>query len=397
MAKRIPAIVAPALLSWARESAGYSIEEIATKLKKDPETIRVWETEGGEERPFMGQLRTLANLYKRPLSDFYLPSPPPEKPIPHDFRRSPGEVAFVYSPALRRQLRLATERRDLALALYEELQEAIPAITESTTTTATADAVGGRVRELLGVNFEEQKRWGDGRPAYNAWRRRIEASGALVFQFENVAPEEAWGFSIVESPLPVIGVNKKLAPNGRTFTMLHEFTHILLGESSICDIDDFTPRGAEEIRIEAFCNRVAAAALMPGRLFLGHEAVTGHTDGVSEWDDEEIRSLARTFGVSREAAVRRLETLGLTSQAFYLSKRRQFQAELEERRRRQLEAAKEIKRNMPQEAISNLGRRYVSLILQNYAEDRITLMDASEYLGVRAEKVRSVEDLATAW
>ena len=123
----------------------------------------------------------------------------------------------------------------------------------------------------------------------------------------------------------------------------------------------------------------------------------GHAAGMSEWDDEEIRSLARTFGVSREAAVRRLETLGMTTQAFYLRKRGQYQAELEERRRRQLEAAKEIRRNMPREAISNLGRRFVSLILQNYAEDRITLMDASEYLGVRAEKVRSVEELATAW
>ncbi len=69
------------------------------------------------------------------------------------------------------------------------------------------------------------------------------------------------------------------------------------------------------------------------------------------------------------------------------------------RRKKQLEGSKDkpMKRNMPQEAISNLGRRYVHLILQNYQEERITLMDASDYLGVRAEKVRSVEDLATAW
>jgi len=47
----------------------------------------------------------------------------------------------------------------------------------------------------------------------------------------------------------------------------------------------------------------------------------------------------------------------------------------------------------PGEAISNLGRSYVDLILRNYHEDRITLMNASQYLGVKTEKVHAVEDL----
>jgi Zn-dependent peptidase ImmA (M78 family) len=397
MGKRIPAVVEPSILVWARDTAGYSIEEIAEKLKKDPAVIRAWEA--GDERPFMGQLRRLAGIYKRPISDFYLPKPPKERPIPHDFRRSPGEVVGVYSPALRRQLRLGRERRDLALSLYEEVGEKVAKIAERVFVTADAEAVGGQVRKLLDVDFAEQRRWGDGRPAYNAWRRRIEALGILVFQFDTVAPSEAWGFSIVDGALPVIGINRKLAPNGRTFTMLHEFVHVLLGESSTCDIDDYTPRNPAELQVEVFCNRVAAAALMPGRAFRAHEVIQDHPKETIQWDDNEIRALARTFGVSREAVVRRLETFGLTSFAFYLRKRAQYQKEREEQRKKQIEASKykSTKRNMPQEAISNLGRRYVHLILQNYQEERITLMDASDYLGVRAEKVRSVEDLATAW
>lgn len=397
MAKRVPAMIRPELLVWARESAGYSVEEIAAKLRKDPKVVLAWET--GTDRPFMGQLRRLADIYKRSLSDFYLPKPPEERPIPHDFRRSPGEVALVYSPALRRQLRLARQRRDLALSLYDELGERVPSLSHRVSLTADPEAVGTRARRFLDVHFDEQMHWGDGRPAYGAWRRRIEALGVLVFQFENVSPDEAWGFSIVEGSLPVIGINRKIAPNGRTFTMLHEFVHVLLGESSTCDIDDYTPRGQKEMQIEVFCNRVTASVLMPGRFFRAHDAVAAHPRGVVQWDDDEIRSIARTFGASREAAVRRLQTFGLTTTAFYLQKRRQYQTEREEQRKKELEASKErsMKRNMPQEAISNLGRRYVDLILRNYQEDRITLMDASEYLGVRAEKVRSVEDLATTW
>jgi transcriptional regulator with XRE-family HTH domain len=240
MAKRIPALVEPTVLVWARETAGFSREEIADRLGKDPAILESWEE--GTDRPLMGQLRKLADLYKRPLSDFYLPAPPEEKPIPHDFRREPGAVATVYSPALRRQLRIAQERRELALALYEDIGETPPrALEEVVTLAADPESTGLRIREILGVEFEEQRRWGDGYDAYNAWRRRLEALGVLVFQFEKIPPWEAWGFSFVKKPLPVIAINRALAANGRTFTMLHEFTHILLGESSICDIDDYTP------------------------------------------------------------------------------------------------------------------------------------------------------------
>ena len=394
---RVRANIKGELLVWARESAGFSIDEVADKFKKDPDVIRSWES--GADQPFMGQLRRVAAIYKRSLSDFYLPEPPEERAIPHDFRRSPGEVALGYSPALRRQLRVARERRDLAMALYEEVGQAIPEVGVQITETADPEAIGGQVRKLLDIDFGEQRRWGDGRPAYNAWRRRIEALGILVFQFTNVAPEEAWGFSIVDGDLPVIGINRKLAPNGRTFTLLHELVHVLLGKGSICDIDDLTPRGAQELKIEVFCNRVAAAALMPGPLFRAHDVIAGHEKGKVTWDDHEIAALARTFGVSREAAVRRLETFGLTSMAFYLRKREQYRSERDERRKKELAASKEkpMKRNMPREAVSNLGRRYVGLILQNYEEERITLMDASDYLGVRAEKVRNVEELARTW
>ena len=64
----------------------------------------------------------MAAAYKRLLSDFFLSNAPEDDPIPHDFRRLPGEVAFRYSRALRYQLRLARQRRELALDLAAELE-----------------------------------------------------------------------------------------------------------------------------------------------------------------------------------------------------------------------------------------------------------------------------------
>jgi transcriptional regulator with XRE-family HTH domain len=187
MAKGTPAIVEPSVLRWARESAGYTIHDLAKRFSKDPEEIRGWESDDQEKRPYMGQLRDLANLYKRPLSDFFLPEPPEESPIPHDFRRSPGSVAGLYTPDLRKQLRFASERQVLARALREEVpQESIPPFTQKITATTDPEKVGQLIRSIAQISFSIQNQTGNDRPAYNLWRRSLDALGILIFQFEKI-------------------------------------------------------------------------------------------------------------------------------------------------------------------------------------------------------------------
>jgi len=395
VAKRVPALVESSILVWARESSGYSIEEIASKLSKEPESVIAWET--GKSHPYMGQLRELANLYKRPLSDFYLPAPPEERPIPHDFRRSPGEIAGRYSPELRKQLRFARERQELAEALHDILGEGVPQFEHKARVSENPEDVGKRIRDILGINYNDQTKWGDGYSALNAWRRRVESVGVLVFQFEKVDTKEAWGFSITDSSFPAIGVNVDLAPNGRTFTVLHEFTHLLLGRSSICDIDDYTPRGNAELKIEIFCNHSAAAALMPRENFLHHPIVSTRSFAATNWSDAEIESIAKDFGASREAAVRRLLTFNLATQGFYQEKRALYHAQRAAQRQRQREKARAAEggfgRDYARRAVSNLGRNFVQLILSSYSEGQITLADAAKFLDVRAPKVQKVQEL----
>jgi transcriptional regulator with XRE-family HTH domain len=105
MARSTEALVEPKILEWARMSAGLSVAEAADALQSNPEKVAAWED--GDESPSMAQLRKMAIVYRRMLSDFYLPAVPEEEALPHDFRRMPGEVAYHYSRALRFQLRLA--------------------------------------------------------------------------------------------------------------------------------------------------------------------------------------------------------------------------------------------------------------------------------------------------
>jgi Zn-dependent peptidase ImmA (M78 family) len=385
MAPRTKALVEPAILSWARTSAGLTVDEAARSLQTKEENVAAWES--GAESPSMPQLRKMAVVYKRLLSDFYLPAPPEEAPLPHDFRRLPGEVANHYSRSLRHQLRQSRDRRTLAIDLAAELD--VP-ITQLPLVDLAGDPerAGSSVRDLLGVTLDAQIAWRDPRRSYNAWRAAVEAAGVLVFQAAGIPLEEILGFSLSERPLPVIGVNRKLSPNGRTFTLLHEFVHLLLGAGGICDVDEDELRPPEEQQREVYCNATAAAALVPMPALL-HAAPS---DGPREWSEDELTALGRTFGVSKEVVLRRLLTAGHTTAAFYARRRAAWRALLAAQPEKPDEDA-DFKRNMPQEVVSNLGRPFTRLVLESYENSRTSLSDVSRYLGLRAEQVAKVREL----
>src|ERR1017187_9694215 len=100
MGEQIRAIVKPELLVWARESAHFQPHVAAKKANVPVERLLEWET--GETSPTINQLRTLANIYKRPLAVFFLPEAPEQFDVMRDFRRLPGTVRAEYSPELAR-------------------------------------------------------------------------------------------------------------------------------------------------------------------------------------------------------------------------------------------------------------------------------------------------------
>lgn len=338
----------------------------------------------------MPQVRKMAATYRRLLSDFFLPAAPVEPALPHDFRRLPSGGSFAYSKALRYQLRQARLRRDLAIDLAADL-EVKPSVPQmSFGLSDDPEVIAERIRDLLQVTFDEQRTWKDPRSSYNAWRTRLEAAGVLVFQVVGVAPSEVLGFSLSDKPYPVVGVNRKLTPNGRTFTLLHEFVHVLRGESSICDIEDDALRPPQEQREEVFCNAVAGATLVPRQALVAAPLVAVHGNVSREWSDDELRSLARMFGVSEHVVLRRLLTIGRTSQRFYASRLGAWRA-FEQTPKPS--ADDEFRRNMPQEVVSDLGRPFTRLVLDTYSSSRMSLSDVTRHLGLRAQQVAKVQEL----
>jgi Zn-dependent peptidase ImmA (M78 family)/DNA-binding XRE family transcriptional regulator len=381
----VRAMVEPAVLRWARETAGVALEDAARRVQVKPDAVAAWEA--GEARPTMTKLRMLANVYKRPLSVFFLPHPPVEPPLNvHDFRQLPGVAAGQFSSSLCIQLRRARERRELALDLLQDLEQPLPSFDLHAGLGDDPEELGARLRKMLGVDLAAQAQWTGAYDALNAWRERIETAGVLVFQMSRVDLEEVRGFSLAEELLPVIAVNTKDAPNARVFTMLHELCHVALRASGICEPDEDRLLPSEERRVEVFCNRVAGAALVPMKDLLTDRAVRSHADAV--WSDEELRMLARRFSVSRFVVLRRLLTARRTTAAFYNAKHQEWIAVAREQ-----EAKKQTEGGPPPDraAVAERGQRFVRLVLQSYYRDRITLSNVSEYLGVRLKHLSKIE------
>src|SRR5262249_54165532 len=208
MAKSIPAIVQPSVLAWARESAGYSLEEAAKKLQTTPEKLNSWET--GKKPLSIAKVRKMVAVYKRPLHFFFFDEPPVDPPIPHDFRRLPVDGIMHYEPALRFQLRAAYERRQIALDLAADLDFKPARFSLTANLSDDPEALSERVRSFLDVSVADQKRAHRPGDNYRFWRSSLETKDILVFQFTGVRPKQMLGFSLSFDQLPVIAVNRKL-------------------------------------------------------------------------------------------------------------------------------------------------------------------------------------------
>ena len=387
MPKSIEALVEPELLMWARDTAGLEIPEVARKIDVKPERIESWER--GEKRPTIVQLRKLARVYKRPIAVFFLSSPPGGRfKAMHDFRRLPISEAMRQSPELRFEIRRSQFRRDIALELYDFLGEQPPGFQTSISLSDSPEDVAVQLRELTNVSYENQMHWRTSYDALNGWRAALEDLGILFFQAPNIELKEMRGFSLSEKPLPVITVNTRDTVNGRIFTALHEFVHIVLDENGLCNNTEgwLQPTAGQDI--EVFCNRVAGAILVP-QTYLLREELVRKKGSEPYWSDPELDELARGYNVSRETILRRLLIVGRTTEPFYQAKREQFTAEYEALSKRKKKSAGGP--TPDKIAVARSGYHFTRLVLNSYYNETITASDVSEYLDVRLRHVPAIE------
>jgi Zn-dependent peptidase ImmA (M78 family)/transcriptional regulator with XRE-family HTH domain len=389
MTAAISAQINPPLLVWAREESGYELDSVARRLKVKPERLLAWER--GDLQPTVRQARELARFYHRPFGVFFLPHPPAILPLAAQYRRLPKVTPGLESPELRLALRTMAQRREAALELSEELGTGFPPFRLVAHLEEGPGEIGRRLRLTLGVAPQEQFAWSSEWEAWRHWREAIEAIGVLVFQFPGVALDEARGVSLLQSPLPAIGINsKESAPGARAFTLLHELVHLALaaGQEEKAALQE--TRGEAAWReIERFAEEAASAALIPEEALAALLAKSGVER--DRWDLVQVRRLAAKFRVTPLAMATRLRAAGQMTWAGYQRWKQAWEEYLQT-----LSPSKGGFVSPAEKALGRGGQPFARLVIGALDSNRITAVQACRYLDLRFDHVEKLRTFLKA-
>jgi Zn-dependent peptidase ImmA (M78 family) len=258
----------PHILTWARDTAGLSLDEAAHALGfKDARdrtaAERLQAMEDGKEEPSRSVLLNMARAYHRSLLVFYLSEPPRTGDRGQDFRRAPGVKPPEYDPTLDALIRDIRGRQGIVKDLLEQVEPRRVDYVASVTMDVPAAELARRMTDRLGFLLTEFRQQATVQAAFNYLREKVEASGAFVLLLGNLGsyhtniPSGVFrGYAIADPVAPFIVVNDQDAPVAWAFTMLHELTHLWLGATGVSG-------DSTDTQLESYCNSVAGEMLLP--------------------------------------------------------------------------------------------------------------------------------------
>jgi Zn-dependent peptidase ImmA (M78 family)/transcriptional regulator with XRE-family HTH domain len=372
------------MLAWSRKSARQSIAAAAKAARVTEARIAAWED--GSDSPSFHQLSLLATLYKRPTCVFYLKEPPPDFTLLKDLRSLPGTKIGDFSPRLALAIRQAKERSVWLSALMRSTGESPLDFVRSCSLKSSSTIVGRKLRRLLGITPVEQFQSGSNAKAFSLWRQRCEELGVCVFSVGRIDTEEMRGFAIVDKYAPVAAINSNDTVVAKTFTLLHEMAHILLGAEGVSDVSFSSNKFSDGITVEKFCNAVAAEALVPETHLLKQFSSYGSNHNIA------TTKLATYYRVSEEVIARRLLDLGQVTSAFY----RRIRAICSKRaadaaKRKEEEPKREIMIPQYKLARSRIGTRFSKAVIAAFHDGEIDGTDVSQLLGMKITHLRNLE------
>ncbi len=371
--------VEPAVLIWARESIGMSVDEVVKKISGITiNAIKGWETKGSAAKPTFAQIEKLSKIYKRPLSAFLLPAPPKEPPFPKDFRTLPSEEKQSLKPKTHLAIRKARRFQYSAIELIKESGEESKKISIRANPSDNPEILAEKVRMQFGIKGFPSRVSFTKEAALDEWIKILENNGILVFQISITMNKEIRGFSLIDEDAPAIVLRRSDETSAKIFTLFHELAHLLLREGGICDLES-------DVSHERFCNHFAGAFLVPKDKLLNHSIVKTNVR-VREWPENFLRGIAQDFCVSKEVILRRLWILDLTTREYYLKKHKEWKSKYKK------PFGRKDKKTEIKICLQERGKKYTSMVFDAYEHKKIDEMRVADYLGVTSDKIPKVKE-----
>ena len=380
----------PDVLRWARENAGLSLAEAAQKIPikqargiEPSQRLQLLET--GEVDPTRSLLSKIAQTYHQPLLTFYMSAPPRKSDRGKDFRSLPEEHSAIEEPLLDTLLRDMIARQGLVRTVLEEDEDAAPLsfIGSITEAHGIASAVAA-VKDELGFDLEAFRSARTIDAAFQLFRDLVEAKGVFVVlagdlgsRHTSISLETMRGVALSDPFAPFIVVNDQDAHAAWSFTVAHEFVHLLLGETGVSGVDSTS-------QTERFCNEVAGELLLPTSE-LKRTAIL--TDPLQA--DSEVSAIARSSNVSHSMVAYRLHQAGQVDQPLWAELAQLYRARWlsDKEARRAINRQKDGGPSYYTVRRHRVGKALLSTASRLLSSRDLTTSKAAQILGVKPRNV----------
>jgi Zn-dependent peptidase ImmA (M78 family) len=381
----------PAILLWARETAGLSVEEAATKLAIRPKrgvsaTERMARIEAGLEEVGRPLLLRMTKVYRRPLLTFYLEEPPARGHRGEDFRSIPERRPEI-EPLVDALVRDIRARQSMVRTLLEDEEETAPLrFIGSANYEDGVRPVLDAIRRFIGVDHRILRRESSPEAAFTRLRTAVEAAGVFVLLVGNLGSHHTAldtsafrGFALADPLAPFIVINDRDAKSAWSFTLLHELAHLWLGRSGI---SGSYPEG----QLERFCNDVASQFLLADDelTLAGVNRRTDIAQAISQ-----IGQFADVRRLSRAMVAYRLFRADIITEQTWQTLTRRFHDEWSRSRAEPRESEGDGEGGPSYYVVRRhrLGQALLRLVARTLSDGLLTPTKAGKVLGVRPRSV----------
>lgn len=384
--------VNPEILVWARKTAGIEAGEAAKRLrlgdsKSATAAQKLEALEAGRREPSRATLVRMGRLYRRPLVVFYLAEPPRAADRGADFRGSAGAVSPEEAGRLDALLRNIRSRQALLRGALEEEEEDhtlafVGSLRQSDGRTTAVEAL----RTAVGLDLREFRRAKGAGGGFEVLRASVERAGVCVLLQGDLGNHHTRldvdlfrGFAVSDPVAPFVVINPNDARAAWSFTLLHEMTHLLLGQTG------YGNRWADT-EVERFCDDAAGEYLLPTDELRAHHF--GRLEDIDE-SAKEIARFAEERNLSAAMVAYRAHRTGLLTAPLYRALADHFRARwlAERSRRRTVDKERTAGPSFYTVRRHRLGKRLPALVRGLMRTDALSTTRAARVLDVGARQV----------
>lgn len=384
-------IICPKVVRWVRTRLGYTEDECAALL--GIKTNRFVAMENGEWPVSMTKATKLAQLVLKPVEMLMGSNPPMFRPGVADFRTVENEEISNASVQLEATLLHAQECQDWYADMREDSGYAPFSLGGCISPQTPIEDAAEKIKQLLSISDFERGQCKNNDSYYKLIVSRIERMNILVMQNGNVGNnnnqrlnvEEFRGFALSNKYAPLIFINTSDSINARTFTLVHEFVHLLLGNTGVSSPES-NPDPPN--RIERYCNAVAAEYLIPKKI------LKEYCQSCTTVDYEKLNKLASRLRISFAVVVISALKYRLISKSKFDEFYSQYSAAV---KKNQLKSKKRDG-GPPFEIVvaKRFGRPFIKAVLTEVKYGSLNPSDACHLLAIK--EMRSTERLgAYVW